>query len=183
MTKYLLMTIALVLLLTILANVAYAMWSDKLRANVRVSLGSLDLKVTSHKFLCECCDHDSSYINVSNDGRSVEVYINNAEPNSSVWIGLVLSNEGTLPLKLTHIDVSNCKYPEIYVYGPFRAPGTSGVWGRVRICDLPFSGDTGLPSLSCDLSMKLIVWIKMLTPEAQGAESECTIALRSSLSI
>ncbi len=171
------------MLIALSLNVVYAMWFDKLRANVKVTLGSFDLKITSQKFLCEHCDCDESYVNVSSDGKSAQVFVADAKPNSSIWVGLVLSNEGTLPLKLVQVSISGCNYSEVYVYGPFQAPGTSGVWGRVRLSDLPFLGDVGLPSPACDPSKKLIVWIKMLSPALEGTKAKYTITLSSAISI
>jgi len=170
------------MLIALSLNVVYAMWFDKLRANVKVTLGSFDLKITSQKFLCEYCDGDESYIDVSGDGKSVQVFVADAEPNSAIWVGLVLSNEGSLPLKLIQVSVLGCDDSEFYVYGPFQAPGTSGVWDRVRLSDLPFYGDVGLPSPGCDPSKKLIVWIKMMSPELEGVEARYTITLSSVLS-
>ena len=175
--------LALMLLVVVLYSVAYAMWFEELGANVGIYVGTMDFKITSHKFLCGECDRDESYVGVSDDGESAQVVIVDAAPNSSAWVGLVLSNEGTLPIKLTHVHVDDGGSSNIYVYGPFQAPGTSGVWGRVKLGDLPFPDDVGLPSPTCDPSKKLIVWIEIICPDSEGVETSYTITLGSVISI
>ncbi len=216
--------ITVLLMLAIIGSwsIAYAMWSETLRVNTTVNIGSGDLDITSTKLLCKyCCpcdchnhdhddddnnshdhhgnrghdcgcdhdcsddcqchdhDHDADHhgccidiqcgiIEVSENGERATVYVLNVKPGTEVWVGLVLSNDGDIPVKLTSIDVYDenmTRVGDVYVYGPFRAPGTSGVWGHVTTDDLPFPGNVSLPSPFCDPGLKLIAWIHMVTPD------------------
>ena len=196
------------LLLAVVASwgVAYAMWFGELRVNTMINMGSGELDITSTKLLCsydhECCDnccndssrdhghdHDHSHcsyecgvIEVSDDGETAYIHVLDAMPGSDIWIGLVLSNDGSLPVSLANIRIyvnGTEETGEYYVYGPYRAPGTSGVWGHVDIDDLPFPGYISLPSTPCNPSEKLIAWIHVVAPETPGTTVEYTIVINS----
>ncbi len=170
------------LLVMVLYGTASAMWLEELKIDVEVSTGDFDLKITSYKLLCEVCGCKGS-VEIVDDGEGIQVVVDNVAPGSGVWIGLVLSNDGTLPLALTDVRVDGGTPAEVYVYGPFRSPGNSGVWGRVRVRDLPLPGDTGLPSPTCEPGYKLVVWIRFKAPNSESSSTRFVVTMKSILSM
>ena len=175
----------LMLLAVLLLAGANAMWFEELGMNVGVSMASLDLSITSYKLLCQYCDCDEGDCEmvVNDDGKEASVITYNVPPGSALWVGLVISNDGTVPAVLTDVVVEGeATGTEVYVYGPFRSPGNSGVWGNVELSELPFSGDTGLPGNDCDPSFKYVVWIKIVVPSASNSKFAYAISIIGGMS-
>ena len=167
--------IAMILLITTLAQ-SYALWSDSLKAGVIVKTGSTGSSITSHKALGvpdvsdPLCRLSEGTVSIELDGTRAVVTFENISQGWIAWIGLVISNDGTLPVEILGPNVSldaNFTY-QAFLYGSFKSPGTSGVWGSVDPCDMynntitygdPFPSIGASPLVELDPSDKAIVWI------------------------
>lgn len=138
-----------VLLLTLFLSLASssAAWYDTLKIDLRVTVKPR-LEFTSWKA--------HAYYGTNPRGRCLaeEGSVTPRDLNTSVrvafgefkygwgWVGLVVSNyagrDVNLSKNMVSVEVVRGNISRVYVflYGPFLAPGTSGVWGDIDICEL-----------------------------------------------
>ncbi|MCD6196727.1 MAG: hypothetical protein J7J82_08090 [Staphylothermus sp.] len=160
----------------------YSMWFRNLEANINISTGNTDPVIGSYKvFISDECirshhsgcmyrgiDEDDANISVSKSEFIISLNYRECtteQNNVSLWIGLVFSNEGTVPIRLVSPSVNivgeyeNAK-DEDYYYGPYKTGiGYLPVWGRIDPCDLPLPNSTN--NLNIDPDWKGIIWIRI----------------------
>ncbi len=107
---------------------------------------------------CGCCsgceDHNNSSTQCQHCGSGHEA-------NMSLWVGLVLKNNGDIPLRLTGVLVTtagsyNDMRLDYYAYGPYTT-SFQEVWGHVDPCTLPFPGYVN--GIVLDGGEKIVLWI------------------------
>ena len=158
--------IAITMLASLLSTAA--LWNSMLKVQGVVKTGSYDPEITSTKLIitnhCQCnCTHSHGEGTLEKDPNNhlrIYIHINHAHHNTTIWLGLIISNKGTIPFKITHVD-TNATNPETYVYGPYQAPETSQAWSHATATTLPYPGYTRPPSPSLQAPQKLILWIKL----------------------
>ncbi len=136
-------------------------WSDRGGLAGSATIGAPDPRISSWKLLgcCHC------HANVTVEGSMVTLELGGCgschNASRSLWLGLVVSNEGSVPAVLVGAGVeSNATVShEAYLYGPVHSPGDSGYWGHVRPCDLPFPGNVS--RVLVYQSGKAIAWIHL----------------------
>jgi len=172
-----------------------AMWYQGLRVNVRVSLGDDSWGITSYKGIrtiqyshcgcnftvCKGLGNDEMIL--SNNTRSLTVRVNTTQESAcgncgcngcthhngnvtGLWIGLVIKNEGSIPLKISHVsvEISSSEEPEnwgitTYVYPQFHdGVGNKPFWGAVNCLIMPYPGYTSLP-VTLNPGYKTVAWI------------------------
>ncbi|HWQ16689.1 MAG TPA: hypothetical protein VNL13_02530 [Sulfolobales archaeon] len=167
--------ILLVILITTIPT-AIGMWSDKAMISAKVKTGEARIYITSYKALAfkeqkgKGCISSDGEVTFSNNNRSMSVIFTNISQGWYGWVGLVISNEGVFPRTIGRpsviapINISISRF----LYGPFRAPGTSGIWGDVNICVMtsnlassgnPFPGNVDTGSIYLQPSYKAIAWV------------------------
>ena len=103
------------------------------------------------------------------------------------WVGLVISNSADEDVELQK-EIINIRViegelyrVEIFLYGPFIAPGISGVWSSVNICEMyrnfnnfgnPFPEVTPKDSVILKKNEKAIIWIYLKGPPNNPIELE-----------
>ena len=134
----------------------------------------------------EQCKLDCKNIALNSvNSSTVRIFVSKLRKGHSIWVGLVISNNGTLPAKIENIMVKGLQHEDkttIYIYGPLHAPGTSGVWSNVCCKDLPFPGNTSLPSNAIYSNKKLIAWIH-IKPVESLHNATITITVKGSLGV
>jgi hypothetical protein len=168
----------LILLVILIATIptAISMWSDKTMISAKIKTGEARIYITSYKILAfkeqkkERCISSDGEAAFSNNNRSVSVTFTSISQGWYGWVGLVISNEGVFPRNIEKpdvvapINISTSRF----LYGQFRAPGMSGVWGDVDICMMtsnlvssgnPFPGSVDMDSIYLQPGYKAIVWV------------------------
>ena len=172
-----------------------AMWYQSLRVDVTVSLGDSSWGITSYKGMktiqyghcgcnftaCKGLDDDEMIL--SNNKHSLTVQINTTQEGAcgscgcsghthhngnvtGLWVGLVIKNEGSIPLKMSYVSVEviSSDEPEnwemtTYVYPQFHdGVGNKPFWGAVNCSIMPYPGYTSLPT-PLNQDYKTVAWI------------------------
>lgn len=157
------------------------MWFEQLRINVYVDSGTWNPIIGSYKVqtcchglnkTCSCKGVEDEQVFLSNDNKTLFIKnvkgtccsCNDKGHNVTLWIGLILANEGEIPARVNGVNISiNGNYTEssveTYFYGPYKTGIGYQEWGRVDGCDLSFNNYTY--SLLLDQGYKGIAWIKL----------------------
>ncbi len=178
--------IGLTLVLTVMVTgSALALWSDTLRLNVTVKTGEHDPVIGSYKvFKCTGCCHgcgaedsevtmypDRLELNLTLEGCHHDHSHSDHSSSSShedhhettIWVGLVLENRGTVPSTLASIVASlpdSMSIGGVYVYGPYDDGSFAReVWAHEDCSTLPPS-DPGTLGMGFMPGEKLVVWIE-----------------------
>jgi len=167
--------ISLILLLAAMAQ-GYSLWYDSLKARAVVKTGSTGGSITSYKALGvpdpldPLCRASEGSLSLELDNTRAIVVFENVSQGWISWVGLVVSNDGSLPVNILAPNVTvgeNFTY-NAFLYGPFQAPGTSGVWGGVDPCNMynntlsygdPFPSVGSVAQVELDPSQKAVIWI------------------------
>jgi hypothetical protein len=117
-------TVAPILLLALLAvgtlGGVMALWWERLTTDVTVETGTLDASLSIHgmgdneeDIAADMGEPDPTVKDVSNitctlseDGKSIEVVIQNAYPSITYWCIVDLTNTGTIPFKIYNVSFS-----------------------------------------------------------------------------
>lgn len=166
----------LIVLLISMIPAAMSMWGDRLEISARVKTGESRVHITSYKALAfkeersDRCITDDGSVVLSDRDRTMRVVFTEIRRGWYAWVGLVISNDGDFPKTVgkpsvaAPINISVSRF----LYGPFNAPGNSGVWGNVDICLMtgnlrssgnPFPGNMDRNSIYLWPSYKAISWI------------------------
>jgi hypothetical protein len=177
------------LLVVITLSAAQFLWSEQLSVNFSVNTGYSNISIGSYKVIvtecCNCCCCDENGDHGNHEG--CEYYEDDAEiiDNGStlstnftlsndtemvVWMGLVISNEGTIPGNLTGVIVSYSSNVTLddfsvstYYYGPYDGGDFTVVWANIctpQTCNLPAPGDVSTP-ITLFTGQKAVVWMQL----------------------
>jgi predicted ribosomally synthesized peptide with SipW-like signal peptide len=99
--------ILMILMMALAAlGVGYAWWTEQLTTTGTIQTGSIDVKlenVTISEF--DPLNVASCDPNISGDGKAISVVINNAYPAYTCSINFNLINVGTVPAKITNVNL------------------------------------------------------------------------------
>jgi len=99
--------ILMILMMALAAlGVGYAWWTEQLTTTGTIQTGSIDVKLenaTVSEF--DPLDVASCNPKISGDGKSISVVINNAYPDYTCIINFNLINVGTVPAKITNVNL------------------------------------------------------------------------------
>ncbi|MDT7895897.1 MAG: hypothetical protein RQ855_06800 [Desulfurococcales archaeon] len=192
--KYLLMIMLLAMI-----PAAAGLWSDMLEISVRVKTGAAVISITSYKAYGfkelrdgRCIASDAS-VNIGDNGKTLQAIFTGVGRGWFGWIGIVISNDGSFPRSLPKLSVAIVPATNfstsIFLYGPFRSPGNSGVWDSVDICLMrqnmlssgnPFPGNMDHYSVYLEPGYKAISWIFINYTGSESIEQvKITITLNS----
>ncbi len=186
--------IILGMIVVILIMPATSMWYDSLGVNVTVHMGDPRWEIGSYrgfqKFTYNVCNCSHTActgldtLTLSDNAHYLDVKINTTvdwhSPHhcgcnhsitgkvKSIWIGLVLENHGTIPLKLKYVRVTSIGQDTpsswdmtTYAYGPEKhGIGNKPYWGHLSCFNLPVSGSKPLP-YTLPPGYKTVVWINL----------------------
>lgn len=168
----------IIAILLIMVIAGYSIWINNLGADVNIyvsgvakpTIGSYKAFVNYYLNNFSCVDYrgfEDYQVVVSSDNESVSIIYENRSSgvlNISMWIGLVISNEGGVPVNIYSLRlVINGYYGEHYFnqyfYGPYKTGIGYREWGRVDPCQLPYQNYS--LSIVIDSGWKTIVWINV----------------------
>ncbi len=169
----------------------YAMWSDQLKVNVTIKMISPKTEIGSYRgfILYHCPCHscvgvDDDDLALSDDAQSLHFYFHvtyhhhhSSETEDTekevecgchhlpnAWIGIVLENNGDVPVKLVGISVvAEGNIPDSwnttsYFYGPIKTGiGNKPFWGNLDCRDLPIDGYV-TPPMELGSGEKAVIW-------------------------
>jgi len=185
-TYYACTILAVVLLFVVLSNVAYAMWSETLHVNMKMSMGEFDTRICCYKVLT-CCRHCNVTSQLSDNSKALFVSFENLHPGWIEWVALIICNKGTLPAELIGTSVTIVEasdgiedhfHYEVHYYGPLRIHDLK----NIRCCRLPLPFNSSLP-LQFDPGQKVLVLIELHIDALYHGEGELNtvFAIRTSL--
>lgn len=183
----------LLVILVAMIPTAMSMWSDRVEISAKIKTGEAMVHITSYKILAfkelrdgKCITSDGQAA-LSSNSKTIDVLFTGISQGWYGWVGLVVSNDGEFPKTIwkpgvvTPINISVSRF----LYGPFRAPGDSGVWGNVDICVMtsnlladgsPFPGS--VDSIYLQPSYKAIAFVFL---NYTGAENISSITIKISI--
>lgn len=155
------------------AFLASSTWDDVQEIGVDLTTGTWDPVIGSYKILGCCCtdDHGEHEYNITVSDDTAELNLSHPGcmdghgKHHSLWVGLVVENDGTVPVTLHGVTVSsdgNLSYTA-YLYGPLESIGNSGYWGQVNCSELPLNNS--VDHVVVYRSDKAVVWIQIEAPE------------------
>lgn len=119
------------------------------------------------------CLSESGSVNISDYDTLARVKFNEFRYGWG-WVGLVISNSAGEDVELRK-EMINIKVIEgelhrieVFLYGPFQAPGTSDVWDKINICEMyrnlkdagnPFPESSANDSIILRKNEKAVIWI------------------------
>lgn len=159
----------LILLLTIINGLTYCHWQDTVQIQGTIKMGHRKLIIDSEKLLVPTGtgfdDIHPIYYYITPDKQSLIAECQNVDYNWTIAIGLLIKNDGTLPLTLkqTQItlnitDTTNFT-TTTYYYGSF-PPGTNfnfPYWDGISLDQVPPDGYKD-PPISLDPDDHAITW-------------------------
>lgn len=151
------------------ALLASSTWDDIQEIGVDITTGTWDPVIGSYKVLgCCCTDHHGGHeYNITVSGDTAELNLSHSgcmdshSEHHSIWVGLVVENNGTVPVTLHGVTISsdgNLSYTA-YLYGPLESIGNSGYWGQVNCSELPF--DNSVDKVIVHERDKAIIWLNL----------------------
>ncbi|RLG72713.1 MAG: hypothetical protein DRO23_10015 [Thermoprotei archaeon] len=185
-TYYACTILAVVLLFVVLSNVAYAMWSETLHVNMKMSMGEFDTRICCYRVLT-CCHHCNVTSQLSDNSKALFVSFENLHPGWTGWVALIICNKGTLPAELigTSVtiveasdDIEDHFHYEIHYYGPLKIHDLK----NIRCCHLPLPFNSSLP-IQFDPGQKVLVLIELHIDALYHGEGELdtVFTIRTSL--
>ncbi len=183
--------LSLFLVFILITLIGYSMWFEKLSVNVYVDTASSDTKIGSYKAQvccihshCNCCccschGLEDYQMSLSSDGKTL--YLRDIDSsccschdglsNVTIWIGLIIENNGELPVRIDHFNITihgnySMETINTYLHGPYKTGIGYHEWGHVDGCDLPYPNYVS--SIILDQGEKLIAWIEVNLYNASG---------------
>lgn len=152
MKRKILVILNLILLLTIINGLTYSHWQDTVQIQSTIKMGHRKLIIDSEKLLVPTGtgfnDTHPIYYYVTPDKKSLIAECQNVDHNWTIAIGLLIKNNGTLPLTLRQTkitfnitDTANFTTTTYYC-GPF-PPGTNfnfPYWDGISFDQVPPDG-------------------------------------------
>ncbi len=144
LTHYIYVLLVMILSFIVLSNTAYALWSETLNVNMRMSMGEFDTRICYYKVLT-CCHHCNVTAQLSEDGNALSISLENLHPGWVGWVGIVVCNRGTLPARILRTNViiteGSSEIREHFHYKLFYY----GIHGRHNLQNMVCCGSLPLP--------------------------------------
>lgn len=169
MKRKILAILNLILLLTIINGLTYSHWQDTIQIQGTIKMGHRKLIIDSEKLLVPTGtgfnETHPIYYYVTPDNQSLIAECQNVDHNWTIAIGLLIKNEGTLPLTLKQTQITfnitdTTNFTIItYYYGSF-PPGVNfnfPYWDGISFDEVPPAGDTS-PPIPLDPNEHAITW-------------------------
>jgi len=165
-SKLTVLTLIPIIALT-LTGIAYSYWQEELQIIAVVKTGFGKLTIGSEKLLVPTGEgfeekHPIEYY-ITGDGQALVAECGNVSSNWKIAVGLVLENDGTLPVHLKDVEVwFNSSTEDFsvkkYYYGPF-PPGEKfkEYWSGLKIEEIPPIGDRE-PPIPLNPNDRTVIW-------------------------
>ncbi len=177
--------LAVIVLIISMTLTTYGLWFDDLRVNVYIHINDNSVDIGSYKAYILDINSSKNYRGVEDQDASISsdskkfsltnlssYCINTSGCNLSLWIGLVLANNGTVPINIDDVSMNiTGSYSDVtirkYYYGPYKTGlGYRDVWGNIDPSDLPFENNT--MGMVLDPGWKGIVWLSVNMSNVDG---------------
>lgn len=143
----------LILTLTIITGLTYSHWQDTVQIQCTIKIGHRKFIIDSEKLLVPTGtgfnETHPIYYYITPDYQSLIAECQNVDYDWTIAIGLLIKNEGTLPLELKNVEITfnitgtTNFTTTTYYYGPF-PPGTNfnklGAWDGIKFSEVPPDG-------------------------------------------
>lgn len=175
--------LASILILTAVTGFAYSHWSETLyiEGTVRTGTWSTTTTIGSYKILSPWNDGLITH-HLSTGNRTLRIATDNVFQCWYAWVGLVIHNEGTLPVNVkaptyefSPDNVENCFEIQTYFYGPYSGGDFTVVYAHVKLPPLepndiapPPPGNVS-PPITIDPCQHAVIWIKLHSTDNLGA--------------
>lgn len=160
-----------ILILTAIVGISYSHWQDFVQIKGTIKMGHRKLIIDSEKLLVPTGEGFNEthpiYYHITPDNRSLIAECQNVDCNWTIAVGLLLKNNGTLPLQLiaiqTAFNITDMSQFNVttYYYGPF-PPGTNfnfPYWDGIGFNEVPPEGDASTtPPVILDPDEHAITW-------------------------
>ncbi|MEM0006667.1 MAG: hypothetical protein QXO67_04705 [Candidatus Bathyarchaeia archaeon] len=190
MNKQIIAAFATLLFILAITGYTYTAWKDSVEIQATVKMGHRKLIIDSHKLLTPTIQGFNEthpiYYYITADHQSLIADCQNVTGNWTIKIGLIIKNNGTLPLHLKDMLIT-FSIPEIsqnftvttYYYGPFE-PGFNfnpDYWNGITFDQVPPPGNV-TPPIPLDPNYHAITWTIIQyvgDPNAQGIDMQITV--------
>jgi len=163
------LTAVIIILLTllILTGISHAYWRDKLEIVAVVETGRWISKIHSYKIATPpgYSEHSPVTATIGEDGQCLKVTCVNVSRGWHIWVGLLVVNDGTIPVKILSpqvlikpIDLNGNFTVNIYLYGPYSSRDYVEAWDGIDAKNLSLEGS--VKTVTLKPSQKAVIWIK-----------------------
>jgi len=178
--------INLILTLTIITGLSYSHWQDTIQIQGTIKMGHRKFIIDSEKLLVPPGTGFNNthpiYYYITPDYHSLIAECQNVDYNWTIAIGLLIKNNGTIPLLLKEIQIifnitdTTDFTVTTYYYGPF-PPGTNfnfPYWDGIKFCEVPPDGYKN-PPISLDPNDHAITWTTINYTGTQSLNIKITV--------
>jgi len=163
--------IAFILLMLTLstAGYSYSLWSKTMTIQGNIGTAKAELIITSDKLLIPDIDDFNSthpiHYYVTSDNLTLVADCENITGEWTIIIGLIVKNNGTMPIYLTNTAISFNTSASNFQVTTYYYTFDSSKWDGMTFGDIPLSGDVS-PPIQLDLNYQAITWtvIHLTTP-------------------
>ena len=171
MKKRLKSALLIPMLLIITASISYAYWTDQITIKHEFTTGTIETEIGSHKTIT---NYNDDHITVIQPNKETLQIICQVSPSWYLWIGLLIHNEGTLPVRVVYFTISTNNTAiwnqyftrEEYFYGPCSDGDFTNVWAPYPPNTPPPPGNVPLSTISLDHCQKMVVWQHLYISDA-----------------
>jgi hypothetical protein len=155
--------IVFILLVLALSTVgySYSLWSKTLTIQGKVSTAKAQLTITSHKLLIPDIDNFNSthpiHYYLTSDNLTLVADCENITGEWTIVIGLIVKNNGTMPIYLTDTAISFNTSASNFQVTTYYYTFDSSKWDGITFGDIPLSGDVS-PPIQLDVNDQAITW-------------------------
>jgi hypothetical protein len=155
--------IVFVLLILALSTVgySYSLWSKTLTIQGKVSTAKAELIITSGKLLIPDIDDFNSthpiHYYVTSGNLTLVADCENVAGEWTIIIGLIVKNNGTMPIYLTDTAISFNTSSSNFDVATYYYTFDSSKWDGITFGDIPLSGNVS-PPIQLDLNDRAITW-------------------------
>ena len=167
--------VLILLTLLILIGISQAYWRDRLRIVGIVKTGKWTPKIGSYKIvtLPDYDEHGLITATIREKRQCLEVTCRNVSTGWYIWVGLLVVNDGTVPVKILSpqvsiepIDLNENFTVNTYLYGPYSSGDHIEAWDGIDTKNLSSYGSVKtitlnpVKAVTLKPSQKAVIWIK-----------------------
>lgn len=151
------------MLLILISGLGYAVWTDTITKTYMLTVGTIETEIGSYKTIT---NYNDDLITVIQPNRETLQIICQVGPSWYLWVGLLIHNEGTLPVRIISFTISTNNTDmwneyftyEEYFYGPFKDGEFTEVWAPYPPNTPPPPGNIPLSTISLNHCQKMVAW-------------------------
>ena len=173
------MIFTVISILFMVLGTAYSMYLDTLQVNVHVNMANLDTDIEDHRVYrccCCCCHHypDELVSTIDDNDTLLINYTSSCCPCHclrTIWVGLLVRNNGDLPMKLEGVNITLTNGSSInlyFAYGPCTNPSLCP-WLCIDPQNLPYPGYNS--TVVIDYNETAVIWIKIVLTNTQNLDT------------